>query len=108
MELQTRAGSPHYISPEMIEAYQKNDEEFGDNKTGTYGADKVDLWMIGVLTFKLLTGKYPFEAGNLLALTTKILRGEIEWPEQVMMSFQMKKMVMSLLERDVKNEDGLA
>jgi serine/threonine protein kinase len=43
-------GTEHYISPEMI-----------TEKTCSYSAD---LWALGVIIYKMLTGELPFSGKN--------------------------------------------
>ena len=38
-----------------------------------------DLWALGITFFYLVTGKYPFEAGNFYDLKKKILEDEINF-----------------------------
>ena len=46
------AGTPAYMSPEQIRGFDV------DHQT--------DVYAMGVLLFKLLTGEYPFQSGNVL------------------------------------------
>ena len=54
-------GSPHYIAPEML------------LRNYSYG---VDVWAIGVLTFLLLRGFYPFNGSDKSEIYSKIKSGE--------------------------------
>jgi len=49
-KLQGYAGTPYYIAPEIIK-----DEKYGS---------KCDIWSLGILTYKLISGEYPFTAPN--------------------------------------------
>ena len=55
------AGTPYYIAPEII-------------KEERYGS-KCDIWSLGILTFKLISGDYPFGAPNCKVLYEAIKRG---------------------------------
>lgn len=48
-KMQTFAGTPYYTAPEVIQ--------------GEYGPD-CDLWSLGVLTYFMLSGFYPFKGRN--------------------------------------------
>jgi len=54
----TNVGSPMYMAPECFEG------------GGVTSAS--DLWSVGVVMFELLSGRRPWEAGNILALAAKI------------------------------------
>lgn len=69
-----------YCSPEQIDPYT-----FGVNETISYG---VDVWMFGVLTYYLCTGKFPFDSTsgsssmeklrkNILSMKTE----QLDWKE---------------------------
>lgn len=60
----TITGSPLYMAPEL----------FG----GAPATPAADLYAIGVLLFRLTTGRYPVEATTVAALTDKLARGDIE------------------------------
>ena len=51
-------GTPYYISPEVLQ--------------GTYD-ERTDLWSMGVVTYYLLSGKFPFLAQSEEKLTELIL-----------------------------------
>ena len=41
--------------------------------------EKVDIWAIGVLAFKLLTGNIPFNGKNNIEIKNQILKAKINW-----------------------------
>ena len=56
-------GTPHYISPQII-------------SKGGYTGQSADIWALGVVMYKLLTGTFPFKGLNDKVLYRKICRGE--------------------------------
>ncbi|MEZ4444606.1 MAG: protein kinase [Polyangiaceae bacterium] len=58
------AGTPRYMSPEQLA-----DSKDVDPRT--------DLWALGVVAYRLLTGAHPFSADNLADLYLEVLRGEV-------------------------------
>lgn len=59
-ELNSRVGTPYYISPEVLK--------------GSYGKE-CDVWSLGVLIYTLLCGEPPFRGPYNDAIFAKILRG---------------------------------
>ncbi|KAL7716322.1 non-specific serine/threonine protein kinase [Entamoeba marina] len=63
--LTTSCGTLHYAAPEIV-SMSKNYSE------------ACDMWSIGVLTFVLLTGSFPFD-GPIEDVKKKICNGEVDW-----------------------------
>ena len=85
---ETLCGSPLYMAPEILR-YEKYDA-------------KADLWSVGTVTYEMMTGKAPFRASNHVELLRRIERGEdkIKFPEDVVVSDAMKKLIRGLLKRN--------
>ena len=85
---ETLCGSPLYMAPEILR-YEKYDA-------------KADLWSVGTVLYEMVTSKPPFRASNHVELLRRIEKGEdkIKFPEDVVVSDPMKKLIRSLLKRD--------
>ncbi len=85
---ETLCGSPLYMAPEILR-YEKYDA-------------KADLWSVGTVLYEMMVGKPPFRASNHVELLRKIERGEdrIKFPEEVVLSDSMKKLIRGLLKRN--------
>lgn len=79
-------GTCHYMAPEM----------FG--RESRYGCE-IDVWALGVVTFVLLFGKFPFDAKFLSQVEDKILACEFIFPEDLapLVSHEAKKFIEYLL-----------
>lgn len=86
--LETCCGSPEYVAPEVLE--------------GNGYDESCDIWAIGVITYILLTGCFPFYSQNAAQLFAKIRRGSYEWPAQPPISNEAKAFVKGLLQKDPK------
>lgn len=93
---ETLCGSPLYMAPEILR-YEKYDA-------------KADLWSVGTVTYEMMTGKPPFRAANHVELLRKIERGEdkIRFPEEVVISDNMKKLIRGLLRRNPVERMGFS
>lgn len=58
----TLVGSPAFMSPEQLQGHAGIDA-------------RTDIWGLGCTMFTLLTGRYPFEAGDFIALAHQIREG---------------------------------
>jgi calcium/calmodulin-dependent protein kinase I len=87
-DLISRCGSPTYVAPEVLMAkpYDK----------------AVDMWAVGVITFVILTGCFPFfeEGNNYGALYKKIIDVNYSFPEEPQLSDEAKDFISKLLVKD--------
>jgi serine/threonine protein kinase len=60
-------GTPNYLAPEQIDG-EKADEQ-------------TDIWSLGVLLYRMLTGRLPFEAAMFETLVYQIVQAKFETPE---------------------------
>ena len=80
----TFTGTPITIAPEILRGEQYT--------------NKVDLWSMGVLTYKMSYGDYPFEANNLIGL---LIMMKISKPMHVSKDPQFEDLVKRLLKYEV-------
>jgi len=87
-DLISRCGSPTYIAPEVLECAKYS--------------EAVDMWAIGVITFVLLTGCYPFfaEGKNYGALYRKIIDVNFAFPPDIELSEEAIEFIHVLLVKD--------
>lgn len=76
-------GTPHYIAPESL--------LFSD-----YGP-AVDWWAVGVIAYELVVGAPPFTGETESQVFANIISGKFDWPEDVEVSDNFKRMVSNLL-----------
>jgi calcium-dependent protein kinase len=83
-KMNTKAGTPCYISPEVL--------------TGNYGAE-CDMWSCGCMLYILLAGYPPFEGDDDYELCQSILKGKVEFDgeEWEGVSKDAKQLIMSLI-----------
>jgi calcium/calmodulin-dependent protein kinase I len=84
--LVTCCGSPEYVAPEVLECkpYDK----------------ACDLWSVGVITYVLLTGCFPFWDKNNAVLYEKIRKVEYGWPSGSEISPEAKDLIRHLIEKN--------
>lgn len=66
----TFVGTVNYLAPEMIQECQSSCAS--------------DLWALGCIIFKMVTGKVPFPGTNITTVYPLILARKIEWPKEKM------------------------
>lgn len=83
-KMSTKAGTPCYISPEVL--------------TGNYGID-CDMWSVGCMLYILLVGYPPFEGDDDYELCQSILKGRVEFDgeEWDAVSKEAKQLITSLI-----------
>lgn len=60
-------GSPIFLAPEIYAGKSYN--------------EKVDIWSLGVIAYEALSGATPFDAPNVQALKTAVLRGKFSFSQ---------------------------
>ena len=89
-----RRGSPAYVAPEMM-------------RPGAYCGRKADMWSLGVILYKMLSGNYPFVHIDLKELFRRIRMQEpAELPASV--SDEAKDLVKMLLCKAPDQRAGIA
>jgi serine/threonine protein kinase len=88
--LRTRIGTPAYLAPEVREIYSP-DSEPGEEEKFSFA---VDLWAVGVMTYRMVTGKLPFPQGRQLFNYT--VYGK-EFPAESSMSASCTRFVTRLM-----------
>lgn len=79
----TFVGTPLYVAPEML--------------TDCLALPASDLWALGAIIYKMLTGTVPFQSQNQSNIFMKILSLDYEWPQNVKVSDEAKDLVERLL-----------
>ncbi|OXB73722.1 UNVERIFIED_CONTAM: hypothetical protein H355_014957 [Colinus virginianus] len=84
--MRTRAGTPYYVSPQVLE--------------GRYGSE-CDVWSAGVMMYILLCGYPPFNAPSDSGIMNKVRVGHYTFPdnEWCLVSHQAKDLISRLLDR---------
>jgi len=91
-DMVSQVGSPTYVAPEVL---------LTSEQKPSY--DKaVDMWSVGVITYVLLTGCFPFynEDKDYAALYEKIIKVEYVWPDKPKLTADAKGFIQKLLVRD--------
>ena len=88
----TFCGTPHYVSPEML------DNHYYKNDLAGYGTS-VDFWALGVMAYEMSQGALPFYDKNHKKMFIKILRQTLTYRRNV--SRNLEDLIESLLERNV-------
>ncbi|XP_062503249.1 calcium/calmodulin-dependent protein kinase kinase 1-like [Corticium candelabrum] len=93
--LSRSAGSPAFMAPETLK-----DES---SETLEYGAKPADVWSMGVTLYCMVFGICPFwprHRGDILDLHDKILHEELQFPDMLEISLELRNLLICLLEKD--------
>jgi len=82
LAMSERLGTPYCMAPEVL--------------SGEY-TEKCDMWSIGVITFKMLTGKHPFVGDTDEELVDNMVNLRWGWPKKPSIHPDAKEFVGSLL-----------
>ncbi len=80
-------GTPNYLAPEVLEG------EWGHSY-------EVDIWSLGVIIYKLIIGKPPFETSDVKATYERIKKNNYTFPENVPISDAAKDLITRILLKD--------
>ena len=84
--LQTPCGSPDYAAPEI-------------HQNEAYDGCKVDAWSAGIILFAMMYGQFPFESENRSKMFQKLIEGQYEFLDDVLIiSDQAKDLISRLLD----------
>ena len=91
-------GTPYYMAPEVIEPGEKG-----------YSFE-VDIWSMGVIMYKLLTGKFPFgsRCADKFEIYNQILKDELNEKDLDSISEVAKDLIKQLLVKDYRIRPGLS
>jgi serine/threonine protein kinase len=78
------AGTPAYMAPESV----------ANLDLDPYS---LDIWSVGVILYKLVTGIYPFRGKSETEIFGKIKKGMFTFPETIKLSQECKQLIKSLL-----------
>ncbi|CAD8178098.1 unnamed protein product [Paramecium octaurelia] len=89
-------GTPLYMAPQILE-----------NK---HYSTKCDIWSIGIMTYQLITGDYPWMGDDPTQLLKSIKSQKLSFPLQIQISQEFKEFIINCLqfeEKDRYNWDDL-
>ena len=79
----TLVGTMNYLAPEMIQSQQ--------------ATVATDLWALGCIIFKMVTGSVPFTGTNNYTVFPKINNREIEWPKSMEIEPKCRDLIDKLI-----------
>lgn len=94
IKLKTICGTPNYLAPEIL------DENMGYSY-------EVDIWALGIVIYKLIIGKLPFDSTNISTICEKIKKIEFTFPENANISDEAKDLIKNILVIDPKKRPSL-
>ncbi|CAD8064694.1 unnamed protein product [Paramecium primaurelia] len=90
--LQTFAGTPLYMSPQIL-----------NNQTPRQYSTKTDIWSLGIIFYEVLYGQTPWRAFSFQELVIKILNVPLKFPSIPRVSDQMQQIIQKMLKVDERD-----
>lgn len=89
-------GTPNYLAPELLE--------------GRGASPQTDIWALGVLLYKMLTDRFPFEGERIEILVLHIAQGSYEPPETLNPAIPtgVSKVIKKCLNKDLSQRYNTA
>ena len=88
--LDTQCGSPCYAAPEIIRGIK-------------YNGLMVDIWASGIILFAMIFGYLPFDDKNNNILFKKIIECNLEFPDDIEASKEVKDLIAKILTKNPGN-----
>lgn len=85
-------GKSMYMDPNMLICLHEKQKLFYDIK--------VDIWPLGILTYELLIGEFPFEEKNMNGLVNKIKDGIYKIPKNLNLSKEAVSFIKGILQKE--------
>ena len=89
-------GDPYFMAPEMLKEKEEKGYSF-----------EVDIWSLGIIMFRLLTGQYPFNSNSYYDLTNKIKNAQLIFPSETKISPAAQDLINQILEKDPSKRPAL-
>ena len=83
-------GSPWYASPEVL-------------LNQPYKGKIADIWSMGICLYAMVYGDYPFYAEEIGEFVREVIKKEIQFPDNINISPELKDLLKKLLEKNPKN-----
>jgi serine/threonine protein kinase len=71
--------------------------------TSYASSPKVDIWALGIILYYMLFGKYPFEGSKDSEILDKIIKDDLQYPNDILISDSCYKLINSLLLKNPKH-----
>lgn len=104
LRTESKVGSIKYMAPDMLSL------SLLENENKTYNAEKSDVWSMGIILYKMLYGKEPFNGKDEEQMMKKIQEKELAFPDTVELtpevirnakvSPSIKRLMKKMIEKD--------
>ena len=85
-----KAGTFKFMPPEMVRG-----EEYESDR-------KFDSWSLGVILYRMVEGKYPFDGKNMKEIYKSIVHSDLKFEKKVKISYSLRLLIEGLLEKNKK------
>ena len=83
-----KAGTISFLPPEMVSG-----KDYTSNT-------KLDVWALGIILFRMIEGKFPFDGKKDKDIIQKILYSPLDFNKKIKISLKCKKLIQQMLEKN--------